>query len=427
VYGAYLDGNQVAFDLNGNPITINGPFFNSQNVVTPPANGTEYDGSTDLLTTLATAAPGVHTLTLVICDAGDRVFDSGVFITGLNGCVGNDCSGTLPCDLIDNDGDGANSCDDCDDANPATHPGASETCNEVDDNCDGQVDEGNVCCPDEDGDGICDFNDNCVSVPNANQVDIDFDGLGDACDNCTQVTNPDQADADGDGFGDVCDNCPATASADQSDGDNDGVGDVCDNCATVPNADQANSDGDAEGDVCEPGCLTIQRGVLGNVYDSDLGAGNGSWAAGDYPYMWTGFSPEVHRALIKFDLSVVPQYAVVSSATVAVYEHWNEDFSEIRAHAVLAPWDEPTVSYPNFGSDANFSPDVAGSFFGGGFGTKSFDLTALTAAWLDGSVANEGILLEQDLVGSGTGLHAFSASESSSVSSRPSLTVCYGF
>ncbi len=34
---------------------------------------------------------------------------------------------------------------DCKDDNPAIHPGAVEQCNKVDDNCDGQVDEGNAC------------------------------------------------------------------------------------------------------------------------------------------------------------------------------------------------------------------------------------------------------------------------------------------
>lgn len=49
-----------------------------------------------------------------------------------------------PCDVeTDVDGDGANGCgEDCDDTDPARAPGLTEACNAVDDDCDGQVDEG---------------------------------------------------------------------------------------------------------------------------------------------------------------------------------------------------------------------------------------------------------------------------------------------
>ncbi|MCC6555820.1 MAG: putative metal-binding motif-containing protein [Polyangiaceae bacterium] len=44
--------------------------------------------------------------------------------------------------VIDGDGDGHPDGPDCDDSNPAVHPGAVELCNGADDDCDGQVEEG---------------------------------------------------------------------------------------------------------------------------------------------------------------------------------------------------------------------------------------------------------------------------------------------
>ena len=73
----------------------------------------------------------------------------------------DDDSGTLDDDdvgPVDADGDGWPQDDDCDDTDPDVHPGAPEQCNDQDDDCDGQVDEGVLLhwYDDADGDGFGD-------------------------------------------------------------------------------------------------------------------------------------------------------------------------------------------------------------------------------------------------------------------------------
>ncbi len=112
--------------------------------------------------------------------------------------------------LVDNDGDGYLNDVDCNDNNPAIHPGAPEICDGIDNNCDGQIDEGlptSTYYADLDGDGygnpssatqLCgprsgyvtnntDCNDNNAAVhPGAveicDEIDNNCDGLIDGAD-----------------------------------------------------------------------------------------------------------------------------------------------------------------------------------------------------------------------------------------------------
>ncbi|MBT9554990.1 MAG: hypothetical protein IV100_03125 [Myxococcales bacterium] len=85
-------------------------------------------------------------------------------------------------------------------------------CNGLDEDCDGQTDEGYI---DIDVDGVA----NCVDN------DDDDDGIVDAADVCPELADPQQADLDGDGVGDGCDT------------DDDGDGDFDDmDCAPLDEA-----------------------------------------------------------------------------------------------------------------------------------------------------------------------------------------------
>ena len=201
------------------------------------------------------------------CDEGDEESFPGAYDVCWDG-VDQDCDGVdreCSCAESDFDGDGygtAQDCAvlDCDDGNQDVHPDAAELCNEVDDDCDGDTDEGY----DVDGDGwtTCagDCNDgNDDSFPGnpevCDGVDNDCNGTSDDedADGCTVYYQ----DLDGDGYGTGADSACLCASASPLDSELDTD---CDDSATAINpgaAEQCNS----FDDNCD--------GVVDEGYDAD--------------------------------------------------------------------------------------------------------------------------------------------------------------
>jgi N-acetylneuraminic acid mutarotase len=120
--------------------------------------GGRYDPATDSwLPTSTTDAPAARVDHTAVWTGSSMVVWGGDDLTTVFDTGGRYASGSS----IDDDGDGYSACEgDCNDANPAVHPGAAESCNGIDDDCDTVVDcsDGEVCTAD-----ACDPTSGCVT------------------------------------------------------------------------------------------------------------------------------------------------------------------------------------------------------------------------------------------------------------------------
>jgi hypothetical protein len=179
--------------------------------------------------------------------------------------------------LADEDGDGYDLTEDCDDDDERVHPGATEECNGIDEDCDEEIDEGfdededgfTTCggdCDDDeedinpDADELCNgIDDDCEDGPDfdpAGEVDADNDSFlsCDDCDDDDPTLVP--SDGDGDGFspcdGD-CDDTDAAITPEDDDGDGASVCDGdCDDSDAALNLNDSDSDGFT---TCDGDCV----------------------------------------------------------------------------------------------------------------------------------------------------------------------------
>ena len=131
------------------------------------------------------------------CDDNDSSVHPGAS-EDCNG-VDDDCDGSIPADEEDADQDGYRLCElDCDDTNESVHPDAGEVCDGLDNDCDGSLPVWDV---DEDGDGHSSCAGDCNDADAGLHID-DEDGDGYSpcegdCDDTDAALHLDDMDGDG--------------------------------------------------------------------------------------------------------------------------------------------------------------------------------------------------------------------------------------
>jgi hypothetical protein len=182
-----------------------------------------------------------------------------------------------------------------------------------------------------------------------------------------------------------------------------------------------------------PTCLTLQRALAsGTIYDTQLAANALTSNFGTSGTMNTGVvAGNGRQTLLAFDLSPIPAGAFVTSAVVKLYASTTVT-TTVRVHRAAAAWNEMLVTWQSFAGA--FDPLVAASFSSGPPQTwvsaatptpipVTFHLEPLLQGWLDGTVPNDGVLLEQTIAPGANTL--FRSSEWFPVAQRPSLDVCF--
>src|SRR4029450_8157366 len=111
--------------------------------------------------------------------------------------------------------------------------------------------------------------------------------------------------------------------------------------------------------------------------------------------------------LVQFDLSAIPANATINSATlnmqatqiggalnIDVYElqqSWTEGAAAGTAGA--ANWTERAAGTPGTAPGRTFDPTAVATINTGTVGQHSWDITSLVQAWVDGSKANNGVMI----------------------------------
>ncbi|MBN2799188.1 MAG: putative metal-binding motif-containing protein, partial [Deltaproteobacteria bacterium] len=236
--------------------------------------------------TTACEVPSGHTDVGGDCDDTDPAFHPGALEADCADPADYNCDGSVG--YADADGDGFAACEECDDGDSAVNPDAPETCNLVDDDCDRQVDEdaldATLWYADLDGDGFAGE----AITERACQSPDGFMAEATDCDDTSASTFP-GADERCDGADNDCDSAVDEEAVDMrafyADADADHYGDAAHTlrACEVPEGYVTNDDDCDDGSTgSHPGATEVCDG-LDNDCDQEVDESSAVDAATWYP------------------------------------------------------------------------------------------------------------------------------------------------
>lgn len=158
------------------------------------------------------------------------------------------------------------------------------------------------------------------------------------------------------------------------------------------------------------------------VGDTYLNQNSPSGNYGSNIFMNIGsLSGNANRGLVKFNLSVIPPGTIITQATLSMNYFLSNAYGTtftLTTYRVSASWDELSATW-------NAQPPFAeayGSATFTSYGWKSFDVTALVQAWVNGTYPNYGIMLRG--YESGSQYAGFYTRENGS--NVPGIVISYG-
>ncbi|MDP2314463.1 MAG: putative metal-binding motif-containing protein [Pseudomonadota bacterium] len=236
----------------------------------------------DAVTVGACGAPAGYVAAGGDCDDADAAYSPSAAEADCADPNDYNCDGSVA--YADADADGWAACEDCDDASAGVHPDATESCNTLDDDCDGSVDEDAIDATASYTDADLDGHGDASTAAVACDVPEGAVLLGDDCDDTSPLYHPGADESDCADPNDY--NCDGSVAYADADGDGFAACDDCDDTSADVNPDAAEAcntvDDDCDGVVDESDAIDLSTWYLDADGDG-YGTAADSLAACDAP------------------------------------------------------------------------------------------------------------------------------------------------